>query len=47
MAEMLSQEKAAALLQEILDEEEETDSVLTEIAESVLGGETLEDAEEK
>jgi len=46
-AEMLSQEKAAALLQRTLDEEKETDSVLTDIAESVLGGEALEDAEEK
>jgi ferritin-like metal-binding protein YciE len=46
LAEMLEQEDAAELLQETLDEEEEADLALTEIAESIMGGDDLEDMEE-
>ncbi|MBZ5581971.1 MAG: ferritin-like domain-containing protein [Acidobacteriia bacterium] len=45
LAQMLNHGDAARLLQRTLDEEKETDSVLTEIAEAVIVGEELDDAE--
>lgn len=39
-AELLGEEEAAALLQETLDEEGETDKLLTELAETVVNVET-------
>jgi ferritin-like metal-binding protein YciE len=47
MAEMLGQEDAAELLEETLEEERETDENLTEIAESIMSGESAEDEEEE
>jgi ferritin-like metal-binding protein YciE len=56
IAEMLGQEKTAALLEQTLDEEKATDEVLTEIAESIMSGdaededddeEVIEDEEEE
>jgi ferritin-like metal-binding protein YciE len=43
LAEMLGQADVAELLQETLEEEKATDDLLTEIAESIMTGEALED----
>ena len=47
MAEMLGQEEAAELLEETLEEEKETDETLTEIAESIMSNEALDEEEEE
>jgi ferritin-like metal-binding protein YciE len=47
MAEMLGQQDAAELLEETLEEEKATDETLTEIAESIMSGEDIEDEEEE
>lgn len=46
MAEVLGQQEAAELLEETLDEEKETDENLTEIAETIMSGENLDEEEE-
>ncbi len=45
LAEMLDHDEAARLLQSTLEEEEETDDTLSQIAESLLMGEELEEEE--
>jgi ferritin-like metal-binding protein YciE len=45
-AEMLGHEEAAQLLQETLDEEKETDQRLTELAETVINEEAVEQSSE-
>jgi ferritin-like metal-binding protein YciE len=45
MAEILGQDDAAELLQETLDEESNTDEVLTQIAEGLMGDEGVEEEE--
>ncbi len=45
LAEMLNHTKAAALLQQTLDEEKEADAILAEIAENVLAGKVLDEAD--
>jgi len=47
MASMLGEVEMAELLQETLDEEKDTDETLTEIAESIMGGDAAEDADEE
>lgn len=47
MAEMLGQQDAAELLDETLDEEKEADDNLTEIAETIMTGEDVEEIEEE
>lgn len=46
LAEMLGQDEAAELLEETLDEEKATDDTLTDIAESIMTGETNEEVED-
>jgi ferritin-like metal-binding protein YciE len=47
MAEMLGQQDAAELLEETLDEEKATDETLTEIAESIMSGDSGDEEEEE
>ena len=46
LAAMLGQNEAAELLEQTLQEEKDTDEALTEIAESVMGGDAFEEDEE-
>jgi ferritin-like metal-binding protein YciE len=47
MAAMLGQVEVAEVLQETLDEEKDTDEALTEIAETIMGGEAAADEDEE
>jgi ferritin-like metal-binding protein YciE len=47
LAEVLNHEEAAELLEQTLEEEKDTDELLTDIAEDLLAGEDFEEAEDE
>jgi len=46
LAEMLGQNETADLLEQTLEEEKDTDEALTEVAEMIMGGDSLDDVDD-